>query len=237
MKVGTKLWLTMGVVVGMLLLALIVASGRSTASSNSQDERVQVYVGKVTLSTRWVELAQTNLTRLTASLVSSDTSVDALFKDKIATDIKEIQDIQKNLAGMDLTAETKELMEKIRGHGAALMGAVGKAREAQAGGDQAAGAGCRLDHHHAQREAGDDPVATGEMAGLGDGADGGLGHHRPTRGDPGLEVRVLGRIGHVQPTGDGRDCPPGFQRALVGGGVDPARHARDHDDMAGEVGR
>ena len=39
MKVGTKLWMTLAVVVGLLLFALIVASGRSTASNDNQDER------------------------------------------------------------------------------------------------------------------------------------------------------------------------------------------------------
>jgi methyl-accepting chemotaxis protein len=135
MKVGTKLWMTLAVVVGLLLFALIVASGRSTASNDNQDERVQAFVHKVTLLTRWVELAQTNLARLTASLVSSDAAVDALFKEPINTDIKEIQDIQKKLAGLDLAPESKNLIEKIRSNGAVLMDAVVKIRELKAAGD------------------------------------------------------------------------------------------------------
>jgi methyl-accepting chemotaxis protein len=138
MKVGTKLWLTLAVVVGLLLFTLIVATGRSTAVTNSQDERVQAYVGQVTLVTRWVALAQTNLARLTASLVSNDPAVDALFQGPIANDIKEIQGIQKKLSELDLTPESKDLVEKIRTSGTVLMGAVAKAGEAKASGDQEA---------------------------------------------------------------------------------------------------
>ena len=52
-----------------------------------------------------------------------------------------------------------------------------------AGGDQAAGPRRRLDHHHAQRQAGDDAVAAREVAGLRDGAERRFGDQQMRFGD------------------------------------------------------
>ena len=61
----------------------------------------------------------------------------------------------------------------------------------------------RLDHHHAERQAGDDAVAAGEVAGERGGAERRLGHHRAALGgDAGLQAGMLRRVGLVEPAGD-----------------------------------
>ena len=87
--------------------------------------------------------------------------------------------------------------------------------------------GGRLDHDQAERQPGDDTVASRKMPALGRGAERRLGEHRATLGDLGLQARVFGRVGLIEPAGDGCHRLPDMQCAAVGGGIDAARHAGD----------
>ncbi len=62
-----------------------------------------------------------------------------------------------------------------------------------------------------------------------------LGHHGALLGDAALQVRMLGRIRHVEPAGDDRDCPAGLQRAGVGGCIDASGHPRQDNDGCAQV--
>ena len=104
------------------------------------------------------------------------------------------------------------------------------------GGDQAAGPQRRLHHHDAEGEAGDDAVPAREVAGLGCGAERGLGDHGARFGDAALQIGVLGRVGHVEAAGDRRDGAAGLHGAAVGRGVDAAREAGDHHQRARQFG-
>ena len=68
------------------------------------------------------------------------------------------------------------------------------------GGDQAAGAQRRLHHHDAQRQAGDDPVAAGEVPRLRHGAERRLGHHGAASRRSGAAARrsPAGRAGRAR---------------------------------------
>ena len=104
-------------------------------------------------------------------------------------------------------------------------GLVGKAR-----GDQRAGFGDRFDHHGADREAGDDAVARGEVARLGLGAGGLFGEQKAFGGDAFLQRGVVGRVGDVDAAGDDADrgtAGASAERADVCGGVDAAGQAGD----------
>ena len=68
-----------------------------------------------------------------------------------------------------------------------------------------------------EREPGDDAVAPREMPALRRGAERRFGHDGAALRDLGLQRRVLGRIGPVEPAGDGGDRPPRRQRAAMGG--------------------
>lgn len=67
------------------------------------------------------------------------------------------------------------------------------------------------------------------MPGLRRGAQRRLRHDGAALRHAALQVRVLGRVGHVHPACDGRDGAPGPQRALVRRRVYAARHAGHHD--------
>jgi hypothetical protein len=95
-----------------------------------------------------------------------------------------------------------------------------------AGGDERAGAFGGLDHHDAQRQARDDAVAGGEVAGLRLEPDGMLAQPQALGGDVGGELPVLGRVDVVHATGH-HGHGAGGERGPVRGRVHPAGEARD----------
>ena len=109
--------------------------------------------------------------------------------------------VRMRALAQQVVAAARPRIERRAGHGEHLAPGV----LCQPRGDQAAGAERRLHHHHAERQARDDAVAAGEMAGLRRGAEGRLGDHRARLGDPPLQVGVLRRVGHVQAAGDHGD--------------------------------
>src|SRR3546814_7823803 len=89
----------------------------------------------------------------------------------------------------ELIATAGTWVERRAGHGEDLAALVaGEAR-----GDQRAGALRRLDHHDAQGEAGNQPVAAREVARLRDGAERHLGGDGAVAAALGVEIRVLRR--------------------------------------------
>ena len=92
----------------------------------------------------------------------------------------------------------------------------------QPGGDQGTRLKCRLHHHRAQREAGNDAVAPGKMPGLGDAPELELAHHQPPLGDRPVEGFALRRVGAVEPPGQHGDGPGG-KRPPMSGAVDAAK--------------
>ena len=99
--------------------------------------------------------------------------------------------------------------------------------ERVARGDQAARAARRLDHHHGPGEARDQPVPAREVPRGGREAERLFRNQQPLGPDALRKRKVLGRVGAVEPARQHGDRA-GRQGGLVGGGVDPARQARDH---------
>jgi hypothetical protein len=87
----------------------------------------------------------------------------------------------------------------------------------------------RLDHQHAERHAGNQAVAAGKVPCLRHRGRRHLRNQQPPGQDFAIERLVLRRVDHVEAAGhNGHGA--GFQGADVGRRVDPARHARGHDE-------
>ena len=100
-------------------------------------------------------------------------------------------------------------VERMARHGEHLAALLG----GHAGGDQRARAPRRLDDQHAQRDAGDDAVAAGEVLGARHEARRVLADQAAALADPALQLGVLRRIDVVEAAGEhgdraGRAAPP-----------------------------
>ena len=101
----------------------------------------------------------------------------------------------------------------------------------EARGDEAARASRRLDDEHAQRQAGDDAVASREVLAARGEAEGHFADEAAALADLALQVLVLGWIDVVEAAGEHGDGA-GVDRRLVRHAVDAARQAGG-DDEAG----
>ncbi len=112
-------------------------------------------------------------------------------------------------------------VERVAGHCQHLAPLV----EGRARGDERAGLGCCLDHHHGAGEPRDDPVAAREVPRLGGEPHGLFRQPEARAADLFAQYGIFGRIDHVDPArhnGGGRVF---LQRGLVRRGVDAAGKA------------
>jgi methyl-accepting chemotaxis protein len=138
LSLAAKLWVAMAIVVGLLAITLSVATMRGTALNARLDAASAAQAAKIAKIVRWVGLIETNVTRVTAGVISSDSAVDELYKNQIPATIAQISDIQKSIETMDLGADGKVFFGQIAEERKVVLASLGKAREAKKAGDQAA---------------------------------------------------------------------------------------------------
>ncbi|HOF50702.1 MAG TPA: hypothetical protein PKX82_00255, partial [Rhodoferax sp.] len=107
MSLAAKLWLALGVVVGLLVFILVVSGARGAALSARLDADAAERVIKGREFSRWVGLTETSTTRTTASLMSADPAVTVFYKDSIAAGLQEISDLRKKILEMNNSEATK----------------------------------------------------------------------------------------------------------------------------------
>jgi methyl-accepting chemotaxis protein len=138
LSVGAKLWAALGVVVGLLIFTLVVATARNQGLAARQDVVATDQIAIMTAVSKWVGLTQVNMARITASVVSSDPAVDALFKDAIPASLAEMTSLRKSIETLPLSPESRAIYDRITLEGQAVLQSYAKATAAKKAGDQAA---------------------------------------------------------------------------------------------------
>jgi methyl-accepting chemotaxis protein len=137
LSLGNKLWASLALVVALLLITLTVSSSRASALTARLDGATAAQLSKLTLVNSWVRLTEVNVTRVTASVVSTDPAVDELYKEVIPAAISQISEIQKSIEKLDLDADSKAQFAQIAEDRKAVLASLAKARELKKNGDQA----------------------------------------------------------------------------------------------------
>ncbi len=137
LSLGAKLWMALAVVVGLLALTLGVATVRGTSLTARQDAAAEAQTKRVALVNRWVRFTEVNVTRVTASVVSTDPAVDELYKDVIPAAIAQISELQKSVEQLEMDADSKAQFTQIAEERKAVLASLAKARELKKAGDQA----------------------------------------------------------------------------------------------------
>lgn len=136
-SLAAKLWMALGVVVAFLGFTLGGAIVRGDTLTKKLDVIAAAQAVKIRKVTQWVGLIETNVTRVTSSVVSSDPAVDDLYKERIPATVAQISEIQKSIEGMDLSPEEKSLLAQIAEERKVVLASLAKARGAKKAGDQA----------------------------------------------------------------------------------------------------
>ena len=140
LSVGARLWV--GVIAIIVALFVVVATaGARSASLNAESERVlSALAHKTTIATEWAGLTETNVTRVQASIASSDPAIAAMYKDLIPAGVASISELQKQLQAMDMNEAEKAQMAKIADLRKAVLASLAVANEMKKAGDAAGAA-------------------------------------------------------------------------------------------------
>ena len=136
MSLAAKLWMALGVVIGLLVFILVVTGLRGAALSAKLDADAAERTIKAREFSRWVGLTETNTTRTTASLMSSDPVVTSFFKDPITAGLQEISELRQGILAMNNSEETKALIARSVQEGGIVRASITKATQTKAAGDQ-----------------------------------------------------------------------------------------------------
>ncbi|KAB2895848.1 MAG: HAMP domain-containing protein, partial [Burkholderiaceae bacterium] len=135
-RMAHKLWLAVVLIV-VALVAVVGFSGyRSAQVQARSDALAKEMAARVEAAIRWAGLTETNAARTQALIVSNDPSVEAEFKDVIASTSAQITEVQKSIEAMDLSDTDKAQMAKIASARKAMIDLRAQARKLKADGRQ-----------------------------------------------------------------------------------------------------
>ena len=124
----------------ILLVAMLLIGGYTLHRANVIAEETSVATKQaqslIRQSVQWQGMTQTAVARSMAAAVSSDPAVGELFKEALATDTPKVQALRKKVAAEAQTPEDQAQMKVITEHGAQLLAASAKAKDAMTAGDR-----------------------------------------------------------------------------------------------------
>jgi len=113
LKIATKLWVFIGLVLALLSSIAGVGLVRSAGILAEGRAQQEVAYKMVQVVTRWAGLTETNAARNLAIIISTDPAIAAAFKDPVNITTKEISDMQKQLEALPLTDADRTQLQKI----------------------------------------------------------------------------------------------------------------------------
>ncbi len=135
---GARLWtavvVILGSLFGILILGTVLANQLAVQADQTQTEQRD----KALLGLQWASLIEVNVTRVLATTLSTEKALSDAFGAKITATINEISGVQKRLTDLPQTDADQALMKQIAATRTDVLASLGKARELQKGGDQAA---------------------------------------------------------------------------------------------------
>lgn len=113
MRIATKLWLFISLVLGLLVGIASVGLWRSASILGEGRAQQDVAIKMVQVVTRWAGLTETNAARNLAMIVSTDAAMTATFNEVTETTSKEIGQLQKELEALPLRDVDRAQLAKI----------------------------------------------------------------------------------------------------------------------------
>lgn len=136
LSIGGKLWAAVATII-LSLVAVLAGTSINTSRINAAASTALGQANtKSELVHSWAAMTTLNVNRLQASMLSSDPTVDAYFKDKVSGTIKQISEVQKQIEAMELTASEKAQMAKIAALRKTVLDELAVARKMKDEGDQ-----------------------------------------------------------------------------------------------------
>jgi len=113
LKIATKLWVFIVLVIASIVLVAIVGLNRSATLLAEGRAAESEATELADIMARWSGLTQTNAARNQAILISPGDTVSAAFKDAVTSTSAEISELQKQIETMPQSDDSKKQMQKI----------------------------------------------------------------------------------------------------------------------------
>jgi methyl-accepting chemotaxis protein len=137
MKIATKLWSFIVLIIVAICLVAVVGLLRSNAILNEGRQKQAVALELVQLATEWNGLTSTNAARNTAILISPGTVVGDTFKDAVTATSADITELQKKIESMAQTEADKAQLKKVAESRKLVLSSREKARDQKKAGQDA----------------------------------------------------------------------------------------------------
>ncbi|MDT7516091.1 methyl-accepting chemotaxis protein [Rhodoferax mekongensis] len=137
MKIATKLWSFIMLIIVAICMVAVIGLMRSTAILNEGNKKQDVAQELVQIATQWNGLTSTNSARNTAILLSSGNAVNDAFKDVVTATSNQITELQTKIEGMAQTEEDKAQLKKVADARKLVLSSRGKARDLKKAGQDA----------------------------------------------------------------------------------------------------
>ncbi|KQM68660.1 methyl-accepting chemotaxis protein [Xylophilus sp. Leaf220] len=113
LRIATKLWIAVGVIVLALVAAAVSTGVRLVRAQAEADAALAATAERVDAAESWMRLTEANAVRTQALVLSAEPQMEAAFKGPIAATSARISEIQKRIASLDTTPATVAQLEKI----------------------------------------------------------------------------------------------------------------------------
>jgi methyl-accepting chemotaxis protein len=135
LKISTRLWLPTAAIAGVLVVMATVQVTRTSGLIALADNTARAQESKLQDASAWQALTASNVTRVVASVISSDPAVESTFKPEIDATTAKISEIQKRIESDATQADEKAALAKINDSRKAYIDARTAARKLKADGD------------------------------------------------------------------------------------------------------
>lgn len=129
LRVATKLWLAVGVIVIALASVIGFSAVRSARLQAQTDTLLGGMNARVKAANTWVGLTEANAARTLAVITTFDPAVEALFNDAIVATAAKIATLQKSIESIPRGKEEQAQMQKIAASRQAMLDLQGKAAQ------------------------------------------------------------------------------------------------------------
>jgi methyl-accepting chemotaxis protein len=137
MKIATKLWSFIILIIVAICMVAVIGLMRSSAILSEGRQKQAVAQDLVQIATEWNGLTSTNSARNTAILLSSGDAVSDAFKDVVTATSNQITELQTKIEGMAQTDEDKAQLKKVSDVRKLVLSSRGKARDLKKAGQDA----------------------------------------------------------------------------------------------------
>ncbi len=135
LRIATKLWLAVGLLVAAMSALIVFAAVRANQSQAFADKVLTLTETKIRLATRWSQMTEAAVQRAVVGAVNTDATIGKMLDDTNNTAVASITELHKQLKTLPLSETETALMQKIATLRQAVLDTAGEVTKLKLAGD------------------------------------------------------------------------------------------------------